>query len=87
LGVDFYGKAPSTKKGKYYQNSWWSWCPLVEYIFEVAPDIASHCAHLDIHDGEHGLDARGRLRLPTNCRQKSTIAAALRGISRGDWSV
>jgi len=29
MGVDVYGKNPTTKEGEYFQASWWTWRPIV----------------------------------------------------------
>jgi hypothetical protein len=41
MGMDVYGKKPTTEEGKYFRNNIWFWGMLAEYIYEVAPTIAT----------------------------------------------
>lgn len=56
MGMDVYGKNPTSKAGEYFRNNVWSWRPLADYICSVAPEIAQHCKHWQTNDGD-GLDA------------------------------
>lgn len=39
MGVDCYGKNPSSERGEHFQNSWWSWRPLAVYVLDVCKDV------------------------------------------------
>jgi hypothetical protein len=56
MGMDVIGRAPTSERGKYFDNniSWWH--PLASYCNEVAPEIASGCRLWHSNDGD-GLDA------------------------------
>jgi hypothetical protein len=56
MGMDVIGRAPTSERGKYFENnsSWWH--PLATYCKEVAPEIVSGCRHWHTNDGD-GLDA------------------------------
>jgi hypothetical protein len=56
MGMDVYGKKPSSTDGKYFRNNVWWWRPLADYCCEVAPDITDKCSHWQSNDGD-GLDA------------------------------
>lgn len=58
MGMDVYGKSPTTEEGKYFCNNVWWWRPLADYVIEVAPEIAARCKHWQSNDGD-GLDAEG----------------------------
>jgi hypothetical protein len=62
MGFDLLGKKPSTEEGKYFRNNIAWWCPLAEYVCEVAPDITSHCTHWFSNDGD-GLNAKRAIAL------------------------
>lgn len=57
MGMDVYGKNPSSEKGTYFRNNIWCWRPLWDYCVEVAPEL---CSDLSGHtnDGD-GLDEDG----------------------------
>jgi hypothetical protein len=56
MGMDVIGRAPTSERGKYFENnsSWWH--PLATYCKEVAPEIARGCRHWHTNSGD-GLDA------------------------------
>jgi hypothetical protein len=54
--MDVIGRAPTSKRGKYFGNNNIWWHPLASYCKEVAPGIASGCRHWYSNDGD-GLDA------------------------------
>lgn len=58
MGMDVYGKAPSSKEGEYFRNNMWWWRPLADYCCNIAPDICAPCEHWHSNDGD-GLDAAG----------------------------
>lgn len=57
MGMDVFGKSPTTETGEYFRNNVWWWRPLWNYCCEIAPDL---CEGVNGHynDGE-GLDADG----------------------------
>lgn len=63
MGMDVYGKNPSSEKGEYFRNNVWWWRPLWDYCESVAPhlceDVSGHT-----NDGE-GLDEVGAQELAT----------------------
>lgn len=62
MGMDVYGKKPTTEEGKYFRNNVWWWRPLADYVCDVAPEIAAGCKHWHSNDGD-GLDAEASIRL------------------------
>ena len=56
MGMDVIGRAPTSERGKDFNNnnSWWH--PLASYCNEGAPEIASGCRLWHTNDGD-GLDA------------------------------
>ena len=56
MGMDVYGKNPTTEEGECFRNNIGHWHPLAEYVGEIAPDIAGKCRHWHTNDGD-GLDA------------------------------
>lgn len=57
MGMDVYGRKPTSETGKYFRNSVWWWRPLATYACAVAPDIAAHCKCWQSNDGD-GLNAK-----------------------------
>lgn len=39
MGMDVFGKAPTSEQGKYFRNNIWWWHPLWRYCEEIAPDL------------------------------------------------
>jgi hypothetical protein len=62
MGMDVYGKKPTSEEGEYFRNNMQAWGSLAEYINEVAPDIAIKCEYWHGNDGD-GLDAANALKL------------------------
>jgi hypothetical protein len=61
MGMDVYGKQPSSEIGEYFRNNVWWWRPLADYCLEVAPvALTSKCQHWHTNDGAglNGQDAR-----------------------------
>jgi hypothetical protein len=73
MGMDVYGRNPTSKEGEYFRNNVWWWRPLAEYCMEVAPEIAARCEgwHYNDGDGLNGLDSGA---LAEACNGKSTAA-------------
>lgn len=55
MGMDVYGKAPTSKRGKYFRNNVWWWRPLWDYCLETVP-VARKVENGHSNDGD-GLDA------------------------------
>ena len=55
MGMDVYGRNPTTKQGEYFRNNVWWWHPLADYCTSVAPDITAQCNSWHHNDGD-GLD-------------------------------
>jgi hypothetical protein len=62
MGMDIYGRKPTSKRGKYFGNNIGSWHALARYCNTVAPDICAACRHWHTNDGD-GLDAAGAVAL------------------------
>lgn len=45
MGMDVFGRAPTSEMGKYFGNNIRWWHPLADYCKEVAPEIASGCRY------------------------------------------
>lgn len=74
MGMDLYGKNPTSEAGEYLWHSVWSWHPLADLVTTLCPDETSDCAYWHSNDGD-GLDA-------TRCR---ALAESLQAqIDNGD---
>ena len=62
MGMDVYGKQPTTGEGKYFCNNMSWWRPLADYVCEIAPEIAEKCRYWQSNDGD-GLNGHDSLRL------------------------
>jgi len=45
MGMDVYGEAPKDERGKYFQNSCWSWRPLWNFVCEYCNDVLTEKDH------------------------------------------
>jgi hypothetical protein len=39
MGMDVFGKEPTTEEGEYFRNTVTFWRPLADYVQEVAPEV------------------------------------------------
>jgi hypothetical protein len=62
MGMDVYGKNPTSQQGAYFRNNLWWWRPLARYACEVAPEIAKNCEHWQRNLGD-GLNEKDSLAL------------------------
>lgn len=63
MGMDVYGKNPSSEAGKYFRASVWVWRPLADFVeflckISQAEDLYNQCTHWQTNDGD-GLEAEG----------------------------
>jgi hypothetical protein len=74
MGMDVYGKNPSSEVGTYFRRNVWGWHPLWEYVENVHPNFAEKVAHAHSNDGD-GLESD----------DSTQLAIALRAdLMRGD---
>jgi hypothetical protein len=70
MGMDVYGKRPTTEAGKYFRNNVWWWRPLADYVTTEGPqEVVSKCQAWQSNDGD-GLGARGSKALADWLRQE-----------------
>lgn len=63
MGMDVYGRNPSSETGEYFRNNVWWWRPLADYIIQQAPEhLVVQCRHWHSNDGD-GLEAEDALEL------------------------
>ena len=62
MGMDVFGKAPTSEEGKYFRNNVWWWHPLWSYCEEIAPELIPEDNPGHFNDG-WGLDAEGAIAL------------------------
>ena len=62
MGMDVFGRRPSSEAGEYFCNNFSWWHPLAEYCCEIAPAITKHCKLWHSNDGD-GLNAAQSLAL------------------------
>ncbi len=55
MGMDVYGKAPTTEAGAYFRNNVWWWGPLADFLLTTYPDLTASCTYWHSNDGD-GLD-------------------------------
>lgn len=58
MGMDVFGKNPTTETGTYFRASVWWWRPLAEFVTGTYPDLTAPCGHWQTNDGD-GLGAEG----------------------------
>jgi hypothetical protein len=62
MGMDVYGKKPTTEEGKYFRRNVWGWRPLADLILGLCPVEARPCKYWQSNDGD-GLNAKGAVKL------------------------
>jgi hypothetical protein len=62
MGMDVFGRNPTTKEGEYFHNTVWWWRPLADYVCRIAPEITSACRYWQSKDGD-GLVAQASIAL------------------------
>ena len=55
MGMDVYGRKPTSEKGSYFRNNVWWWRPLWDYVCEVAPELIDD----DLRERGHFNDGAG----------------------------
>lgn len=55
MGMDVYGKNPSSEEGQYFHNNLWYWRPLWHYCEYISPNVTSKVKYAQSNDGD-GLD-------------------------------
>lgn len=76
MGMDVYGKNPTSEHGKYFRNNAWNWRPLANYIIDIAPQIANKCLYWQSND-EDGLDAADSVALAVALQAEIDIGNTL----------
>lgn len=69
MGMDVYGKAPTSEAGEYFRNNIWWWGPLARYCIAVAPEICERCESWFTNDGA-GLNKQDSLRLAGKLKEE-----------------
>ena len=62
MGMDVYGKKPSSRTGEYFRRNVWGWRPLWDYVENQHPEIAELVQYPQSNDGD-GLGARDSKKL------------------------
>lgn len=62
MGMDVYGKAPTSEEGSYFRRSVWGWHPLWELCEDFMPDLTSKVKYGHTNDGD-GLGAADSVRM------------------------
>ena len=80
MGMDVFGKAPTSRTGEHFLNTIWWWHPLVRYCEDVAPEVTAACDQWRMNDGD-GLDAERALMLAARLQEeldsgRTALAAA-----------
>ena len=62
MGMDVYGKNPTSEVGQYFRRNVWGWHPLWDYVEHQHPEIAELVEHAHSNSGD-GLGARNSKKL------------------------
>lgn len=62
MGMDVYGKNPTSEVGEYFRRNVWGWHPLWQYVEIAHPEIAELVEHAHSNDGD-GLNASDSIKL------------------------
>lgn len=55
MGMDVFGREPSSERGEYFRSNVWWWHPLAAFVQEVCPRESEGCEYWHSNDGD-GLD-------------------------------
>ncbi len=69
MGMDVYGKKPSSKRGKYFYMTMSGWHPLATLVTTLCPTETAACKYWHTNDGD-GLDAVGARALADALQEK-----------------
>jgi hypothetical protein len=69
MGMDVYGKEPSSETGKYFRRNAWRWRPLATMACTLCPKETAGCTYWQSNDGD-GLDAAGSRALADSLQDK-----------------
>lgn len=83
MGMDVFGKRPTSKAGEYFRSNVWHWHPLADYIMTVAPDTASSCKRWHTNEGD-GLNAKQSVELAKILRSEVASCRATKYVHRRD---
>lgn len=83
MGMDVFGREPSSKHGEYFRNNVWYWRPLAELCIHFAPEICSACTYWHSNDGD-GLDGDDALLLAEVLEARHQDGSLADYISRRD---
>lgn len=75
MGMDVYGKNPTTEAGGYFRNNVWWWRPLAEYACAIAPTLTRKCKYWQSNDGA-GLNAKDSIALAAKLREEIATGRA-----------
>jgi hypothetical protein len=68
MGMDVYGKNPTSEVGSYYRQSIWGWHPLWHYVETFHSNYGEQVEHGHTNDGD-GLDAENSSQLALALKQ------------------
>lgn len=82
MGMDVYGKNPTSEVGEYYRQSIWGWHPLWNYVESFHEQYASKVEHAHTNDGD-GLGAEDSAQLSLCLKQDLITGMARKRLA--DW--
>lgn len=83
MGMDVYGKKPTSDVGAYFRRNVWGWHPLAELVCALAPALAGKCRDWHTNEG-FGLDAQDSTKLAAVLRAKLTDGTVAARVARRD---
>lgn len=86
MGMDIYGKSPTSEVGEYFRANVWGWHPIATYIENEYPEIAVECASWHTNDGQ-GLNAESAQRLGNRLLDDARSGSMLAYKSRLDREI
>lgn len=69
MGMDVYGKQPTSKTGEYFRRNAWGWRPLATLCTTLCPKETAACKYWQSNDGD-GLDNAGAIALAEALQDK-----------------
>lgn len=86
MGMDVYGRAPTSEAGAYFRRNIWRWHPLAELVCALAPRITMRCRNWHSNDAD-GLDCDASRKLAGVLRRAIKSGRAARLIAKRNAAV
>jgi len=86
MGMDVYGRAPTSEAGAYFRRNVWGWHPLAELVCALAPRITAGCTNWHSNDAD-GLNGEASRKLAMALRRAIRSGRAAKLVALRDIEI